>query len=428
LIDIHLRNRLIALSGLAHDDFDQRHVAVVNYGETVSWAAPMQARTLVSIDPRNAALLRRGAIKLDPHTLYLSPDTLDGQFSAFFDVVFLSFTARGGEQARAHIEAVTALLAEGGRLVVDGDLIGGHIDPPEIPGFAVNDLAVSGRKLQGKMVKPGGRNLVETDVVRLQYRMDIKPRWTLQKPNEPIKAILDKNAEFLSGTLEEYRRFMPDFLRIGATRTNDTDPYWANGWFPMLDGISLYAETVLREPDYYFEIGSGNSTKFVARAIRDHKLKTRIVSVDPHPRAEIDALCERVHRMRFEDFDLAELLKLRDSKVFLFMDGSHYALPNSDATIFFLDLLPEAPSHWLFGIHDVIWPYDYLNRNMRFYSEQYVLAPFLLSGSIDAVFAASYLTLDPQRRDQTAAFLEPIKAMGGGWAGGGGFLFESYLN
>ena len=37
------------------------------------------------------------------------------------------------------------------------------------------------------------------------------------------------------------------------------------------------------------EIGSGNSTKFARRAIRDHRLCTRITSIDPHPRAEIDA-------------------------------------------------------------------------------------------------------------------------------------------
>jgi hypothetical protein len=47
-----------------------------------------------------------------------------------------------------------------------------------------------------------------------------------------------------------------------------------------------------KRPKQYFEIGSGNSTKFARQAIRDHGA-TRIVSIDPSPRAEIDAICGR---------------------------------------------------------------------------------------------------------------------------------------
>ena len=39
------------------------------------------------------------------------------------------------------------------------------------------------------------------------------------------------------------------------------------------------------------QIGSGNSTKIARKAINDQKLKTKITSIDPHPRIEIDLIC-----------------------------------------------------------------------------------------------------------------------------------------
>jgi len=61
----------------------------------------------------------------------------------------------------------------------------------------------------------------------------------------------------------------------------------------------------------YFEIGSGHSTKFARHTIKRSAasrlplggLQTKVISVDPHARAEIDALCDEVIRMPLEDSD-----------------------------------------------------------------------------------------------------------------------------
>ena len=45
-----------------------------------------------------------------------------------------------------------------------------------------------------------------------------------------------------------------------------------------------HAMTALNRPRRVIEVGSGNSTKFIRRAIRDHGLPTAIVSIDPQPR------------------------------------------------------------------------------------------------------------------------------------------------
>ena len=59
------------------------------------------------------------------------------------------------------------------------------------------------------------------------------------------------------------------------------------------------------DPATFLEVGSGNSTKFARRAIEDHGLRTRIVSIDPEPWAEIDGLCDEVLRAPAEEVDLA---------------------------------------------------------------------------------------------------------------------------
>lgn len=64
----------------------------------------------------------------------------------------------------------------------------------------------------------------------------------------------------------------------------------------------------------------------------------------------------------------------------LFVDNSHRCLPNSDATALFFDLLPYLKKGVIVHVHDIYIPYDYPQFMCdRFYSEQYVLAAFLLA-------------------------------------------------
>jgi hypothetical protein len=136
-----------------------------------------------------------------------------------------------------------------------------------------------------------------------------------------------------------------------------------------------------RDPAQYLEVGSGFSTLFARRAIEDFGLRTRIVSVDPHPRAEVDSCCDEVVRAPLEQADLSVFDRLQDGDVVL-MDGSHVALMNSDATVFFLEVLPRLAAGVLVGVDDVFLPWDYPPPwTGRVYGEQYLLAAFLLGGA-----------------------------------------------
>jgi hypothetical protein len=149
---------------------------------------------------------------------------------------------------------------------------------------------------------------------------------------------------------------------------------------PALDKVALYGYIATRKPKCYLEVGSGNSTKIARRAITDHKLDTRIVSIDPCPRVEIDDICDMIIRQPLEDIVLDVFDEL-DADDILYVDNSHRAFMNSDVTTFFLDVLPRLRPGVLVEIHDITLPFDYPEAWLgRHYSEQYLLAAWLLGG------------------------------------------------
>lgn len=218
-------------------------------------------------------------------------------------------------------------------------------------------------------------------LIELDFGISPLVRFGWNKPVHPkLQAIIARDDDIYRTTLENFLQLSQSFLKIDLAAINDFEPHWINDWIPAFDAISLYAYVVQRNPRTFFEIGSGTSTKFVRRAIKDHGLRTRIVSIDPSPRSEIDALCDKIIRTRLEDSDLSLLSALTDEDI-LFFDGSHRAFQNSDATVFFTDVLPELQSGLLVGIHDIFLPHDYPEDWLkRFYSEQYLLACWLLAG------------------------------------------------
>ncbi len=136
------------------------------------------------------------------------------------------------------------------------------------------------------------------------------------------------------------------------------------------------------KPETYLEIGSGTSTLVAAKAIRENKLHTQIVSIDPKPREQVDKVCLQVHRKLLQEVDLSIFENLKENDI-LFLDGSHMLLPNSDVTYFFLEILPIIKKGVIIHIHDIYLPYDYPDFMLnRFYNEQYILASTILANPV----------------------------------------------
>jgi predicted O-methyltransferase YrrM len=216
------------------------------------------------------------------------------------------------------------------------------------------------------------------------YRVAPRPRWGFgREPHARIASVLDRGRDGYARILDEIERHRPLLRRIAhdADPRESTAPFWNNIWFTALDAAALVALLLSRRPARLFEIGSGHSTMFAARAIRGGKLATTICSIDPQPRAGIDTLCQRTVRVALENCDLAIFDEL-EAGDFLFFDGSHRIFQNSDVTAFFLDVLPRLKPGILVHIHDIFLPFDYPNEwIMTLFSEQYLLAGMLLCGA-----------------------------------------------
>ena len=141
----------------------------------------------------------------------------------------------------------------------------------------------------------------------------------------------------------------------------------------------LYAMVKKFRPKIYCEIGSGMTTCFARQSIRDFDIDTKIVSVDPQPRQDIDKICDEVIRDGLETCDMSLFDQLGPGD-FLFLDGSHRAFMNSDVTVFFIDVLPRLKPGVIVHIHDILLPWDYPDSFKQWYwNEQYMLAVYMMN-------------------------------------------------
>ena len=235
--------------------------------------------------------------------------------------------------------------------------------------------------------------------IYLEYEVNSTPRYGYGKPAHPkLNEIIERNSEAYASLLKSFLAYQPELARIPLDATSESEPCWQNAWMAGLDAVALYCLLSSTNPAHYVEVGSGFSTKFARRAIRDHDLRTKVTSIDPHPRAEIDALCDRVIRAPLEEVDLNVFDPLESGDI-VFIDGSHRSFMNSDATVAFLDVLPRLRSGVLVEFHDICLPWDYPPPwRDNYYSEQYLLASYLLAegSSIEVVLPNFFVSIHPE--------------------------------
>lgn len=241
--------------------------------------------------------------------------------------------------------------------------------------------------------------------VFLEYFVDMSPRWTGPEGNPHIAAILQaREAAFAQG-LDELAGMLPvvEALEAGTLERLAFD--WRNSFLPALDALTIMWAAA-RARHRFFEIGSGNSTRAARAAIRQFGRDARIISVDPEPRVEVDALCDEVIRAPLEATDLGRVTALEPGDV-LFIDSSHRSFMNSDVTVAMTEVLPALKPGVIVGIHDIMLPFDYPEGwTKRAYNEQYVLAAMLLANPdyFDIRFANQWIS----RRGMHAAPLAPV--------------------
>jgi hypothetical protein len=275
------------------------------------------------------------------------------------------------------------------------------------------------KRAEPLLVKALERTVPGRSVALFEYRLQPRARYGWdQPPHAGLLSVLSANEDIYAKTIAGLFDYEDEIRRIPRGRQPDGGLSWDNDYWGGLDAVVQYAMLCQRQPALYLEIGSGYSTMFARRAIEDHQLPTRIVSIDPHPRAEIDRLCDEVVRQPLEETDLGVFAELQPGDV-LVIDGSHTAFMNSDAVVAFLDILPVIPAGVLVAIDDIFLPWDYPPTWAgRWYGEQYLLAALLLAGvpGWSVVFPAWYLTQESPRRSQLDPLWEHVMPAVGKYA------------
>lgn len=157
-------------------------------------------------------------------------------------------------------------------------------------------------------------------------------------------------------------------------------------WFPSLDAAAAYALMRDRKPQHLIEVGSGHSTRVLAKALGG---MGEILAIDPAPRADIAGLPgvqvvpSTVQAAPLELFD-----RLGRGDV-LFIDSSHILMPGSDVDLLLNRVLPRLPAGVIVHIHDIFLPFDYPPVwGWRAYNEQQGVLPLMTTGAYTPLFSS----------------------------------------
>ncbi len=212
-------------------------------------------------------------------------------------------------------------------------------------------------------------------------------------PLKNIAEILDKNADNFKEIIlkaEQYNNIFESFYK--GTKTDPLAPRFNQDWFCGIDGAVAYSIVRDVKPRTIIEIGSGFSTRFLARAVKDGRLDTKIYGINPKILYAADKLCDTFYNCTLDKAP-AELFDTLRAGDILFIDASHLFMPGTDLELLFLDIFPKLPQGVYIHLHDIFLPYNYPNDpdwNWWAFNEQQLLAVLLSGGAYKPVFASAY--------------------------------------
>ena len=194
-----------------------------------------------------------------------------------------------------------------------------------------------------------------------------------------------------SDTLELVSAFNKDLKKIDYQSRSKNKPRWHQDWFPGLDAAVAYSFVRSKKPKNILEIGSGHSTRFILKAIKDGNLDTSLTCVDPAPRASF--FSERINffEKTIQSVDFKQLPELSEGD-FLIIDSSHIAVSGSDVDIIVNQILPNLPKGVFVHFHDIFFPDHYPPAwQWREYNEQLVISALLFGGRFEPVFSSHFV-------------------------------------
>jgi hypothetical protein len=196
-----------------------------------------------------------------------------------------------------------------------------------------------------------------------------------------LEALLDRKREKFAQLLAE----------LGPLPIRPRLARWDQDWFSGLDAAITYSFVRGYRPRRIVEVGSGHSTRFMAEAIADGDLSTKLMAIDPAPRASIVGTRAQLVRNPVPDCGDAPFAELGSGDI-LFIDSSHVLMPGTDVDYLLNRILPGLPVGTLVHFHDVFLPEDYPAAwAWRGYNEQLGVATLLLGGAWRVLFSSHYV-------------------------------------
>ena len=153
----------------------------------------------------------------------------------------------------------------------------------------------------------------------------------------------------------------------------------------------LYANMHQRIPKNIIEVGSGHSTRFMARTASDGLLDTKLVAIDPAPRASLDGLNIMIENKTVQEMDVRYFDLLEPGDI-LFIDSSHILMPATDVDFLFNRVLPRLQDGIIIHLHDIFLPDDYPKEwQWRGYHEQLIVVTLLQAREFNIFFPSNYV-------------------------------------
>jgi hypothetical protein len=204
--------------------------------------------------------------------------------------------------------------------------------------------------------------------------------------------------------LDEFAKYDSELKMIPDGPQKDYNGFHFNNMaFDGLDANVYYSMIRHFKPKRITEVGSGWSTKIASLAVGANKEEVEFVSIEPYPLYFMSSIpnLTRLIKKKVENVDLSELRKLGKNDI-LFIDTSHVIRTGGDVNYLMLDVLPELNAGVIVHIHDIFMPYEYpadwVKKEHRFWTEQYLVLAFLIfNNSFDVLISNSFLTGKEQK-------------------------------
>ena len=217
---------------------------------------------------------------------------------------------------------------------------------------------------------------------RVPEHEDRLPYTYIEKLFDNSRSIFKEQIALISKYTDELRYIGPD---------HPPQPRWNQDWFPALDAAIAYAMVRHHAPKNIVEVGSGHSTRFMARAVADGLLDTQITTIDPAPRAVIEGLNVETVNTTVQNVD-SQFFGLLAPGDILFIDSSHIIMPGTDVDYLLNQILAQLSAGIIVHLHDIFLPDDYPKSwQWRGYNEQLAVATLLQGGGFDVLFPSHYV-------------------------------------